>query len=63
MKVAKVPTTVEALRDIVRVSGPVGLYMGFRLHFCRYITDNCDCSDRNYSSGYDGNCALFYGVR
>jgi len=33
--VAKAPTTIEALRDIVKGSGLPGLYMGFRLHFLR----------------------------
>jgi len=35
VQVAKAPTTAEALRDIARVSGLSGLYMGFRLHFVR----------------------------
>lgn len=35
IRLAKAPGTVEAVRDICRSSGLVGLYTGFRLHFVR----------------------------
>ncbi|EIN07236.1 mitochondrial carrier [Punctularia strigosozonata HHB-11173 SS5] len=31
----RAPTTIEAIRDIVRINGPMGLWTGFRLHFLR----------------------------
>ncbi|KAI0807586.1 mitochondrial carrier domain-containing protein [Fomes fomentarius] len=35
IRLTKAPGTVEAVRDICRSSGLVGLYTGFRLHFVR----------------------------
>jgi len=35
LTVAKAPTSIQAIRDIVQGSGLSGLYMGFRLHFFR----------------------------
>lgn len=37
-RLAKAPSTVEAVRDICRTYGPLGLYNGFRLHFLRDTT-------------------------
>lgn len=33
VRFAKPPNTVEAIRDIFRTNGLLGLYTGFRLHF------------------------------
>ncbi|OSD08615.1 mitochondrial carrier [Trametes coccinea BRFM310] len=35
VKLAKAPSTMEAVRDIFRTNGALGLYTGFRLHFVR----------------------------
>ena len=33
VRLAKAPSTLEAVRDIFRTSGLLGLYTGFKLHF------------------------------
>ncbi|KAH9945903.1 uncharacterized protein BXZ73DRAFT_37424 [Epithele typhae] len=38
VRLAKAPSTMEAVRDIFRTSGLMGLYTGFRLHFIRDTT-------------------------
>ncbi|KAI0636735.1 mitochondrial carrier [Trametes polyzona] len=35
LRLAKAPSTMEAVRDIFRTNGLLGLYTGFRLHFVR----------------------------
>ncbi|CAL1705215.1 unnamed protein product [Somion occarium] len=35
LRIAKPPSTLEAVRDIFRTNGIFGLYTGFRLHFVR----------------------------
>lgn len=36
LRLAKAPSTMEAVRDIFRSNGLLGLYTGFRLHFGTY---------------------------
>ncbi|KAI0780691.1 mitochondrial carrier [Trametes elegans] len=38
LRIAKAPGTLEAIRDIFRTNGALGLYTGFRLHFVRDTT-------------------------
>ncbi|KAI0647298.1 mitochondrial carrier [Trametes meyenii] len=35
LRLNKAPSTMEAVRDIIRTNGTLGLYTGFRLHFVR----------------------------
>ncbi len=34
LKIVKPPNTLEAVREIFNTNGLLGLYTGFRLHFC-----------------------------
>ncbi len=37
IRLAKAPSTMDAVREIFRSSGLLGLYTGFRLHFSKNL--------------------------